>query len=890
LHDALVELPPYVREFAAAGHLAVFCGPIMQERYEPAAVEAQAQAHWDEHRCFEAKEDATREKYYCLAMFPYPSGRLHMGHVRNYTIGDVLSRFMRMNGRNVLQPMGWDAFGLPAENAAIANGVPPAKWTYDNIAYMKGQFKSLGVALDWSRELATCDPAYYRWNQWLFLRMMEKGIAYQKTGVVNWDPLDRTVLANEQVIDGRGWRTGALVEKREIPMYYLKITAYADELLESLDTMQGWPERVRAMQANWIGRSEGVRLGFPHEIGGSGVMHAFTTRADTIMGVTFCAVAAEHPLAAHAAAGNPALAAFIEECKRGPAIEAELATQEKRGMPTGLTVRHPITSAPVPVWVGNYVLMSYGDGAVMGVPAHDERDFEFAKKYGLPIRQVIDVDGREYSTQAWQPWYAAHGRCINSGHYDGLDFQAAVDAVAADLKRAGLGEKRITWRLRDWGISRQRYWGCPIPIIHCAACGAVPVPDEQLPVVLPTDLVPDGSGNPLLKDERFLAVACPRCGAAARRETDTMDTFVDSSWYFLRFACAGNDRSMLDARVRYWLPVDQYIGGIEHAILHLLYSRFWTRFLADIGEVQFSEPFANLFTLGMVLNEVYFRKPESGRIEYFNPVDVTVTTDPASQQRVALLRSDGKPVESGGIVTMSKSKNNGVDPLVLIGEFGADTARLFTMFAAPPEQTLEWSDEGVQGAYRFIKRLWKAVYEHVSRGAAALDKNALNEAQTAMRRTAHQTLAKVTDDIGRRRTYNTAIAAVMELLNSLGKFPQNTPQDRGVMQEALEIAVLGLSPIIPHVTHALWHALGHSTPLIDESWLPVDAQALESATMDLVVQVNGKLRGRITVAVDAAEDAIRAAALGDANVQKFVGAAAVRKVIVVPGKLVNIVV
>jgi leucyl-tRNA synthetase len=863
----------------------------MKERYEPAAVEAQAQAHWDEHRCFEAKEDATREKYYCLAMFPYPSGRLHMGHVRNYTIGDVLSRFMRMNGRNVLQPMGWDAFGLPAENAAIANGVPPAKWTYDNIAYMKGQFKSLGIALDWSRELATCDPDYYRWNQWLFLRMMEKGVAYQKTGVVNWDPVDKTVLANEQVIDGRGWRTGALVEKREIPMYYLKITAYADDLLKALDRMQGWPDRVRAMQANWIGRSEGVRLGFPHDIGGPGVLHCFTTRADTLMGVTFCAVAAEHPLAAHAAAGNPALAAFIEECKRGPAIEAELATQEKRGMQTGLFVRHPITSAPVPVWVGNYVLMSYGEGAVMGVPAHDERDFEFAKKYGLPIRPVIDVSGREYSTQAWQPWYAEHGRCINSGPYDGLSFQAAIDAVAADLQRLGLGEKQTTWRLRDWGISRQRYWGCPIPIIHCPVCGTVPVPDEQLPVVLPTDLVPDGSGNPLLKDRRFLDVACPKCGAAARRETDTMDTFVDSSWYFLRFACADNERAMLDARVRYWLPVDQYIGGIEHAILHLLYSRFWTRFLEEIGEVGFTEPFANLFTLGMVLNEVYFRKPESGRIEYFNPADVTVTTDPATQRRVAVLRSDGREVESGGIVTMSKSKNNGVDPLALIGEFGADTARLFTMFAAPPEQTLEWSDEGVQGAYRFIKRLWKAVYEHVSRGGAAtLDKSALNPAQAAMRRLAHQTLAKVTDDIGRRRTYNTAIAAVMELLNALGRFAQESPQDRGVMQEALEIAVLGLSPIIPHVTHALWRELGHATALIDEPWMPVDKEALQSATVDLVVQVNGKLRGRVTVAVDAEEGTVREAALADANVQKFIGTGAVRKVIVVPGKLVNVVV
>jgi leucyl-tRNA synthetase len=863
----------------------------MQERYEPAAVESEAQAYWESHHCFEAKEDASREKYYCLAMFPYPSGRLHMGHVRNYTIGDVLSRFMRMNGRNVLQPMGWDAFGLPAENAAIANAVPPAKWTYDNIAYMKGQLKSLGIALDWSRELATCDPEYYRWNQWLFLRMMEKGIAYQKTGVVNWDPADMTVLANEQVIDGRGWRTGALVEKREIPMYYLKITAYAEDLLNALDQMPGWPERVRAMQANWIGRSEGVRLGFPHDVGGAGVMYAFTTRADTIMGVTFCAVAPEHPLATHAAQGNAALAAFIEECKRGPAVEAELATQEKRGVPTGLFVSHPLTNAPVPVWVGNYVLMSYGEGAVMGVPAHDERDFEFAKKYGIAIQPVIEVEGRGYSTEAWQPWYSNHGRCINSGTYDGLDFQAAIDAVAADLKRLGLGEKQTTWRLRDWGISRQRYWGCPIPIIHCQACGTVPVPDEQLPVVLPEDLVPDGSGNPLLKDERFLSVKCPRCGAAARRETDTMDTFVDSSWYFLRFACPDNSNSMLDERVRYWLPVDQYIGGIEHAILHLLYSRFWTRFLEDIGEVRFKEPFANLFTLGMVLNQVYFRKPETGRIEYFNPADVTVTVDAQTQKRVAVLKKDGREVESGGIVTMSKSKNNGVDPLALIGEFGADTARLFTMFAAPPEQTLEWSDEAVQGAFRFIKRLWKAVQEHVAQGAAAaVQKGALNDAQTAVRRVAHQTLAKVTDDIGRRRTYNTAIAAVMELLNTLAKFSPASAQDRAVLQEALQIAVISLSPIIPHVTHVLWRELGHSSALIDEPWPAVDPEALQSATVEMVVQVNGKLRGRIVVPADAADNDVRSAALADANVQKFIGAGAIRKVIVVPGKLVNVVV
>jgi len=863
----------------------------MQERYEPAAIEAEAQHYWNQHHSFAAQEDDGREKYYCLCMFPYPSGRLHMGHVRNYTIGDVLARFMRMNGRNVLQPMGWDAFGLPAENAAMANGVPPAKWTLDNIAHMKAQLKSLGYGLDWNRELTTCLPQYYRWNQWLFLRMLEKGIAYQKTGVVNWDPVDKTVLANEQVIDGCGWRTGAPVEKREIPMYYLKITAYAEDLLDSLKDMKDWPERVRTMQANWIGRSEGVRLGFPHDIGEGGVLHAFTTRADTLMGVTFCAVAAEHPLAAYAAKDNAALSAFIRECKSGPAVEAELATQEKRGMPTGLHVRHPISGEAIPVWVGNYVLMSYGEGAVMGVPAHDERDFEFAKKYGLPIKPVIDVQGRPYSLEAWQSWYSEHGRCVNSGRYDGLEYEAAVAAVAADLSVKDLGKKRVTWRLRDWGISRQRYWGCPIPIIHCQGCGAVPVPDEQLPVVLPVDLVPDGSGNPLLKHAAFLNVKCPRCGADARRETDTMDTFVDSSWYFLRFACADNDQAMLDHRVQYWLPVDQYIGGIEHAILHLLYSRFWTRFMHDMGAVPFKEPFARMFTQGMVLNEVFYRKPESGRVQYFNPAEVTVTVDKDTQQRLAVLRADGGEVESGGIVTMSKSKNNGVDPQVLVDEFGADTARLFMMFAAPPEQTLAWSDEGVQGAYRFIKRLWKAVYDHVSQGPAApLDKAALNETQRGLRRQAHQTLAKVTDDIGRRRTINTAIAAVMELLNALAKLPQASPQDRSVAQEALEIAVQGLSPIIPHVTHALWRHLGHRTALIDEAWAKVDADALQSSTLQWVVQVNGRLRAHIAIAVDADEAAVRAAALAEANVQKFMGGAPARKVIIVPGKLVNIVV
>ena len=864
----------------------------MQERYEPATVEAEAQRYWDERRSFAATEDRSREKYYCLSMFPYPSGRCHMGHVRNYTIGDVLARFMRMQGRNVLQPMGWDAFGLPAENAAIANGVPPAKWTYDNIATMRGQLKSLGLAIDWRREIATCRPDYYRWNQWLFLRMLERGIAYRKTGVVNWDPVDRTVLANEQVIDGRGWRTGALVEKREIPMYYLAITRYAEPLLEALAHLPGWPERVRTMQSNWIGRSEGVNVGFPYEIAGTrGVLRVFTTRADTLMGVTFCAVAAEHPLAALAAQANPALAAFIVECQRGPAVEAELATQEKKGMPTGFSVRHPLSGEPIPVWVGNYVLMSYGEGAVMGVPAHDERDFEFANKYGLPIRRVIDVGGRPYSTQSWEPWYAEHGRCVDSGRYDGMDSATAVAAIAADLEQAGLGERRTIWRLRDWGISRQRYWGCPIPIVQCADCGPVPVADPDLPVLLPEDLVPDGSGNPLAKHEAFLACRCPRCGAPARRETDTMDTFVDSSWYFLRYACNDNAAAMVDSRVDYWLPVDQYIGGIEHAILHLLYSRFWTRVMHDIGLVPFEEPFTNLFTQGMVLNEVFYRKPASGRIEYFNPADVEMRVDPHDKRRTAVLRADGREVISGGVVTMSKSKNNGVDPQALVAEYGADTARLFTMFAAPPEQTLEWSDEGVQGAYRFLKRLWKAVHDHVQAGPAGpLERTGLDEAQRTIRRLSHQTLAKVTDDIGRRRTFNTAIAAVMELMNALGRFEPRTVQDRAVLQEGLQIAVVCLSPIVPHVAHALWRALGHETAIIDERWPEVDAAALEQSMIEIVVQVNGKLRGRVAVPSGAATDAVQAAALADPAVRRFVGDAAIRKVVVVPGKLVNVVV
>ncbi len=869
----------------------------MQERYDPAAVETGAQADWEAANAFAVTENVARPKFYCLCMFPYPSGRLHMGHVRNYTIGDVISRFMRMRGFNVLQPMGWDAFGLPAENAAMANHVPPAQWTYDNIAYMKRQLKSLGFALDWSRELATCRPDYYRWNQWLFLRMLERGVAYQKTGVVNWDPVDQTVLANEQVIDGRGWRTGALVEKREIPMYYLRITQYSQELLDALERLPGWPERVRTMQANWIGRSEGVRFGFPYQLNGeSKLLNVFTTRADTIMGVTFCAVAAEHPLAAHAAQANPALWSFIEECKRGTAMEAEMAVMEKKGMATGLSVTHPLTGEQVPVWVGNYVLMTYGDGAVMGVPAHDERDFEFAKKYGLPIKQVLaKAHGDDYSTEQWQPWYADKEGllCINSGKYDKLSYKQAVSAVAADLKQLGLGDKQVQWRLRDWGISRQRYWGCPIPLIHCEQCGVVPVPDADLPVVLPEGLVPDGTGNPLAKTTSFVQCSCPKCGALARRETDTMDTFVDSSWYFARFAAPDNDRAMLDERANYWMPVDQYIGGIEHAILHLLYSRFWTRVMKDCGLLNIEEPFVNLLTQGMVLNDIYLRRGSDGRTQYFNPGEVDVQFDDKGARVGAIFRADGEPVEWDGMRTMSKSKNNGVDPQRLVSEYGADSVRLFMMFKSPPEDTLEWSDDGVEGAARFMRRLWRMTYEHVQAGPVAAGNpsaSGLSDAQREMRRATHATLAKVTDDIGRRRIFNTAIAAVMELMNSLARFEDGSPLGRAIVQEALELIVQMLSPIVPHTSHALWRELGHDDALMDRAWPQPDAAALVQDTLQIVVQVNGKLRAHVSVAADADDEAVKRAALADANVQKWVEDKPIRKVIVVKGKLVNVVV
>jgi leucyl-tRNA synthetase len=870
----------------------------MDEHYDPAAVEKAAQDYWERHRSFEVKEESGRQRYYCLSMLPYPSGRLHMGHVRNYTIGDVLARFMRMQGCNVLQPMGWDAFGLPAENAAMSNGVPPARWTRQNIAYMRAQMKSLGFGIDWSRELATCDPSYYRWNQWMFLRMLEKGIAYRKTGIVNWDPVDQTVLANEQVIEGRGWRTGALIEKREIPTYYLNITRYADELLGDLERLPGWPERVRLMQENWIGRSEGCEISFPYAsdtrtaMSAEGALKVFTTRADTLFGVTFMAIAAEHPVALAAAASDPALAAFIEECRRGSVMEADVATQEKKGMRTGLHVLHPLTGKPLEVWVANYVLMGYGEGAVMGVPGHDERDFEFARKNGIPITLVVRSKSGAYGElgETWIPAYAEYGITVNSGEFSGLEFQAAVDAIAASLQQRGLGRKRVQYRLRDWGISRQRYWGCPIPLIHCERCGEVPVPDEQLPVLLPEDLVPDGSGNPLAKSPAFIRCNCPRCGAAARRETDTMDTFVDSSWYYMRYACPDQERAMIDERAAYWLPVDQYIGGIEHAILHLLYSRFWTKVMRDLGLLAIDEPFTNLLTQGMVLNHIYSCTQADGRRRYFNPAEVRSRRDAGGEELFETTLPGGQTlrVDYQGLGKMSKSENNGVDPEGLVSRFGADTARLFTMFASPPEQTLEWSDEGVQGASRFIRRLWHAVYEHVNRGPAQrLDIGSLNAAQREVRRAAHQALAKAADDIGRRRNFNTAIAASMELLNAVGRFDDLTEQGRAVRHEALEIITLMLAPIIPHAAHALWSGLGHERAAIDEPWPQVDASALTQDSVEFVVQVNGKLRGRVRVPAGADEAAIREAALADEQVMRFVGSrAAVKRVVVVPGRLI----
>ncbi len=866
----------------------------MQEKYHPQEIEQKAQLHWEKIAAFKAVENTGKPKYYCLSMFPYPSGKLHMGHVRNYTIGDVLSRYRRMQGYNVMQPMGWDAFGLPAENAAMQNNVSPAQWTYDNIAYMRKQLKSLGLSIDWDRELATCDPDYYRWNQWLFLRMLEKGLAYQTTGTVNWDPVDQTVLANEQVIDGCGWRTGAPVEKREIPMYYLKITAYADELLKSLETLPGWPDRVKTMQANWIGKSYGVDIIFPadKESGTPQDLKVFTTRADTLMGATYVAVAAEHPIALHAAQDNLTLHNFIQECKLGATKEADLATQEKKGMDTGLFVIHPLNGKRLPVWIANYVLMGYGEGAVMAVPAHDERDFEFANHYALPVKAVIkptDTDLQLPLTEA----YVDHGITFDSEEFSGLAFQAAIDAIATALQEKGLGNKRVQYRLRDWGISRQRYWGCPIPLIHCDSCGTVPVPDNQLPVVLPQDLVPDGSGNPLAKTPSFFECICPNCGQNARRETDTMDTFVDSSWYYARYTCPDQDSTMVDDRANYWLPVDQYIGGIEHAILHLLYSRFWSKVMRDTGLLKTDEPFTNLLTQGMVLNEIFYRKNGNGRITYYNPVDIELQFDESGKRCNALLLADGQPVESDGIGTMSKSKNNGVDPQQLVDEYGADTARLFMMFASPPTQTLEWSDTGVDGAYRFLRRLWKHVYTHIEQGVVAVDPELFKDMSTelkTLRFQLHHTITKVSDDLERRHTFNTAIAAVMELLNNIAKIQTVDSVSRNLMQEAMEYIVLLLSPIVPHICHTLWRELRPGTELLEQSWPQVDSSALAQDEIKFIVQVNGKLRGQIHVAKDADKATIENAAKTNEQVQKFIDDKPIKKIIIVPGKLVNIVI
>ena len=891
----------------------------MQDKYAPTEIEAAIQAAWRARDAYRVTEDASKPKFYACSMLPYPSGKLHMGHVRNYTINDMLTRQLRMRGHNVLMPMGWDAFGLPAENAAIKNQVPPAKWTYDNIAYMKKQMQAMGLAIDWSREVATCSPDYYRWNQWLFLKMLEQGIAYRKTQVVNWDPVDQTVLANEQVIDGRGWRTGALVEKREIPGYYLDITRYAQELLDHVQidnpkaSLTGWPDKVRLMQENWIGRSEGVRFAFPHQIRGSdgaligdGRMHVFTTRADTIMGVTFVAVAPEHPLASHAAAGNPALAAFIEECKKGGTTEAELALKEKEGMPTGLQVTHPLTGEPVEVWVGNYVLMSYGDGAVMGVPAHDERDFAFARKYGLAIRQVVSVADGAYDDTQWRESYAdkLSGQCLNSGVLDGLGFKAAVDKVAELLAAQGLGEKKTTWRLRDWGISRQRYWGTPIPIIHCDEHGAVPVPEQDLPVVLPEDCVPDGSGNPLNKHEGFHAgVTCPVCGKAARRETDTMDTFVDSSWYFMRYCDPRNSERMVAEGTDYWMPMDQYIGGIEHAILHLLYARFWTKVMRDLKLVTVDEPFTKLLTQGMVLNHIYSRRGDKGGIEYFWPHEVENTFDEGGKINGARLKEAKGELPAGtaityeGVGTMSKSKNNGVDPQDLIDRYGADTARLFVMFASPPEQTLEWNDAGVEGAHRFLKRVWGFAAGHAATlqraTAGDLSQAALRAEAKALRREVHLVLRQVSYDYERMQ-YNTVVSGCMKLLNALDDFKSDgSSGDQAVLTEGTSLLLRALYPACPHITESLWSELGFAArhgSLLDAPWPEVDEGALVQDEIELVLQVNGKLRGAVRVSAQADKAAIEAAALASEAFVKAANGAPARKVIVVPGRLVNVVI
>jgi len=876
--------------------------------YSPRSVESAAQSFWRETRAFEVDETSAKPKYYCLSMLPYPSGALHMGHVRNYTIGDVISRFRRMTGHNVLQPMGWDAFGLPAENAALKHKTAPAKWTYANIEHMRGQLQALGYAIDWSREFATCRPDYYVHEQRMFTRLMKKGLVYRKNSVVNWDPVDQTVLANEQVIDGRGWRSGALVEKREIPQWFLKITAYAQELLDGLDTLDGWPDSVKTMQRNWIGRSEGLEFAF--DVADSDDrLSVFTTRPDTLMGVTFVSVAAEHPLALRAAETNPALAAFIAELRQGGVSEAELETQEKRGMPTGLFAIHPISGEQVPIWVANFVLMGYGTGAVMAVPGHDERDFEFATRYGLPIRQVIGLRGPipphllpeelQYDATRWKPWYGDKtnpaAMCINSGEgLDGKGYREAFDHLAAKFEAEGRGERKVNFRLRDWGVSRQRYWGCPIPVVYCPTCDAVPVPEDQLPVVLPED-VQDAfaSGaviSPIKADPNWRKTTCPQCGGPAERETDTFDTFMESSWYYARYTSPGA-ADMVDGRAKYWTPVDQYIGGIEHAILHLLYFRFYHKLLRDEGLVDSDEPATNLLCQGMVIAETFYRDGADGAKDWINPADVEVERDDKGRIVGAKSKTDGAPVRIGHVEKMSKSKNNGVDPQAMVDKYGADTVRLFSMFAAPPEQSLEWNEAGVEGMSRFLRRFWREVTTHAAQpDHPEVDVAALTAAQKTLRRQLHEAIQKVGDDYGRRYSFNTAIAALMELLNHVSKFDDMSDQGRAVRHEALQTMVLLLNPVTPHISHHLWQVLGNPGTLLEDVPFPqADPAALARDAVTLAVQVNGKLRGTIEVGVQAAKDEIEALALAEPNVVKFMEGMAVKKVIVVPGKIVNIV-
>ncbi len=905
--------------------------------YRPQVVEAAAQAYWNAHHAYEVSEDASRPKFYCLSMLPYPSGALHMGHVRNYTIGDVISRYQRMNGKNVLQPMGWDAFGLPAENAAIKNHTAPAKWTYANIEHMRGQLQALGYAIDWTREFATCQPDYYRWEQLMFTRLLKKGMAYRKNAVVNWDPVDHTVLANEQVIDGRGWRSGAVVEKREIPQWFLKITDYAQELLDGLDQLPAWPEAVKTMQRNWLGRSEGLEIRFAVD-GEVDALTVFTTRPDTLFGVTFLSIAGEHPLALKAAQDNPQLAAFLAELKHGGVSEAELETQDKRGMDTGLRAIHPLSGEALPIWVANFVLMGYGTGAVMAVPGHDERDAAFARIYNLPAKMVIvdrsvldaareirrdlgKADGADPMQAALRgeaidaydtasavrvieefenrivagEAFTEHGLLINSGEYDGLDFAAAFAALAQRLESTGAGQRRVNWRLRDWGVSRQRYWGCPIPVIYCAACGAVPVPEDQLPVVLPEDVADafsaaGGVQSPLKSDPQWRKCNCPQCGGAAERETDTFDTFMESSWYYARYTSPGA-QAQIDARADYWLPVDQYIGGIEHAIMHLLYFRFYHKLMRDAGMVSSDEPARNLLCQGMVIAETFYRENAEGGRDWINPAAVDMQRDERGHVTGAVLRADGKSVQIGGIEKMSKSRNNGIDPQTMVDRYGADTVRLFSMFAAPPEQSLEWSEAGVEGMARFLKRFWREVTTHAaSTEHPVVDPTALDGQQKAMRRQLHETIQKVSNDFGHRHAFNTAIAALMELLNALNRFTDQTDQGRAVRHEALEAMVLLLNPVVPHISHALWQVLGHAPVVLeDQPWPQVDASALLRDTLTLAVQINGKLRATIELPANASRDDAQALALAQPQVAHFLQGLNVRKVIVVPGKIVNIV-